>query len=149
MTNGHVEMDGASTIEPTDTINAAASVAPDEIKSQSPAVNVYDGNGAIESIEDHQETNMAASHDVPADMGLDNPFITPAGHNAPPNLFHPSTGTFHDDPFNTHDGGYAPAFTTNDPFLDQNTGSTNVDMDKYLDDQEANYRSEERRVGKD
>lgn len=139
-------MDGDSAVEPGDTIDAAASVAPDEIKSQSPADNVHDSNGAIESIEEHQETNLAASHDFSTGMGLDNPFNLAAGHNAPPNLFHPSTGTFHDDPFNTHER-YASAFTANNPFVDQNAGSTNVDMDQYLDAQETNYTTAAGHVG--
>ncbi|KAG9680498.1 hypothetical protein KCU98_g11082, partial [Aureobasidium melanogenum] len=145
VTNGDVKMNGDSTIVPPDPSDVAASAALDDIKSpQSPAVKIHDsnGNGVIESIEDHEETSMADSHDAPTGFVMEDPFITPAGHIAPTNLFHALTGTFQDDSFNTYNGAYAPV-----PFLNQNTAhsdsgahhATNIDIDKFLDDQEANY----------
>ncbi|KAG9589520.1 hypothetical protein KCU77_g10507, partial [Aureobasidium melanogenum] len=142
VTNGDVKMNGDSTIVLTDPTNVAASPALDDIKSQSPASNIHDsnGNGVIEGIEDHEETSMAESHDAPTGFVMEDPFITPAGHTAPANLFHAPTGTFHsDDPFNTYNGAYALV-----PFLDQNTAhadftATNIDIDEFLDNQEANY----------
>lgn len=148
MSNGHVEMDGDGTIMPTDPIDAAASVAHHEIESpQLPAIDMYDNNEVTESMETHEETNMAASYNAPTGIDIDDLFVTPADYIAPSNLFHASTGTFQDGPFNAYNDNYALDSTTNDPFLVQNmdhTGSaaqtaTTVDIDKFLDDQEANY----------
>ncbi|KAH0370690.1 hypothetical protein KCU65_g2423, partial [Aureobasidium melanogenum] len=138
MTNGDVKMNGDNTIVPPNPVDAAASAALDDIKSsESPAVNMHDSNGVVESIENHEETSMADSHDAPTGIGLHDPFITPAGHIAPANLFHAPTGTFQNDPF-TYNGGYAPDFNTITPLLDQ-TAHPAVDIGKFLDAQEANY----------
>ncbi|KAH0274105.1 hypothetical protein KCU91_g5513, partial [Aureobasidium melanogenum] len=144
MTNGDVKMNGDSTIVPTDPTNVAASVALDDIKSQSPASNTHDSNGSgvIESIEDHKETSMAESHDAPTGFVMEDPFITPAGHTAPTNLYHALTRTFQDDSFNTYNGAYDPV-----EFMNQNTAhsdsgahqATKIDIDEFLDGQEANY----------
>lgn len=151
MTNGHVEMDGDSTSVPTDHIDTALEAALNEIESaQSPAVDIHDSNGVTESIEDHEETGMSVSQDAPTGIGIDDPFVTPAGHSVPTNLFHAPTGTFQIDPFNTYNNGYGLDSITNDPLLNQNMGradftahpSTKIDIDKYLSGQEsepANY----------
>ncbi|KAH0349343.1 hypothetical protein KCU81_g2967, partial [Aureobasidium melanogenum] len=135
MTNGDVKMNGDSTTGPTD---VAASATVDGIRSpQSPIVHAHDSNGVVESIEHHEETSMAVSPHVPS--GIEDPFITPAGHIAPANLFHAPTGTFQNDcSLDTYNGGYAPDFNTNDPLSGQ-TAQPAVDIDKFLDDQEANY----------
>lgn len=131
-------MNGDSTIVPTDPVDAAASTTLDHIKSpQSPAVNVHDSNGVVESIEHHEEASMATSPNAPS--SIDDPFVTPAGHIAPANLFHAPTGTFQNDySLDTYNGGYGPDFNTNDPLSGQ-TAQPAVDIDKFLDDQEANY----------
>ncbi|KAK6007587.1 hypothetical protein QM012_004401 [Aureobasidium pullulans] len=151
MTDGHVKMDGDNTIMSDDLVDATASVAPYEIESaQSSTVNGLDSNGVIESMEDLEETSKTASNAAPTETDIDDPFITPASDIVPTNLFHAPTGTFNDDPFTTYNGGYAPALTNNDSFLDQNMGhvgstahsTTNIDIDKFLDGQEsemANY----------
>ncbi|KAH0143693.1 hypothetical protein KCU67_g13442, partial [Aureobasidium melanogenum] len=138
----------------------------DDNKSQSPARNIHDSNGVVESIEDHEETSMAESHDDPTGFVMENPFITPAGHIAPANLFHAPTGTFQNDySLDTYNGAYAPVPFLNQntahsgsdappatdigayvpvPFLDQNTAPFEsdinpVDIDEYLNDQNTNY----------
>lgn len=137
-------MNGDSTIVPIDPVDAAVSATLDEIKSpQSSAVNVHDNNGVAERIEDHEETSMAVSPSAPS--GIEDPFITPAGHIAPANLFHAPTGTFQNDPFTNYNGGYAPDFNTNDQ-----TAHPAVDIDKFLNDQEsemANYTTSAGRGG--
>ncbi|KAH0019054.1 hypothetical protein KCU78_g6934, partial [Aureobasidium melanogenum] len=166
MTNGDVKMNGDSTIVPTDPTDVVASPALDDNKSQSPARNIHDSNGVVESIEDHEETSMAESHDDPTGFVMENPFITPAGHIAPANLFHAPTGTFQNDySLDTYNGAYAPVPFLNQntahsgsdappatdigayvpvPFLDQNTAPFEsdinpVDIDEYLNDQDTNY----------
>lgn len=149
MTNGHVEMGGDSTIVPTDHIDTAVEAALNEIKSpQSPEVDdIHNSNGVIVSVEDHGETSMSTSHNAPTRNDLDDPFVTPAGHSMSTNLFHAPTGTCQTDPFSTYSDVYGLGSITNDALLNQNmhhTGSaaqtaTGVDIDKFLDDQEANY----------
>ncbi|CAD0108929.1 unnamed protein product [Aureobasidium uvarum] len=125
--------------------DAAASAALDEIKfpesTESTAIDMPN------NINVHQETSMAFSHEAPAGVDMNDPFITPAGHGASTNLFHPSTGTYNNDPFAAYNGGYAPAYTDNDPFINQNFGHTGstaqsaTGIDDFLNEKgdEPNY----------
>ncbi|CAD0094596.1 unnamed protein product [Aureobasidium vineae] len=138
-----VKMDMENTMSIDAAADAAASAALDEIKfPESTAVDIPN------NIDVHQKTGMAVSHEAPVGVNMNDPFIAPADHSATTaGLFHASTGTYHSDPFGPFAGGYAPAHTGNDPFINQNVGHTGstaqptIDINDFLNENggEVNY----------